>query len=200
MRVLIIGASGTIGSKVTAHFFKNNEVITAGRNSGDLKVDISDSNSIKSMFDQVGMLDSIINTAGKVKWKPYDDLTEEDYYQGIKNKLMGQVNLTTIGLGFLNQNGSITLTTGMLADDPVYMTSSAAMVNGAIHSFVKAIALEITEGKRINAVSPGLVQDSADQLGGYFPGYNAIEMDKVVNGYIKSVLGRINGEVIRIYI
>ena len=199
MRIVIIGASGTIGSKVTAHFVKDNQVITAGRTSGDVNVDISDSLSIKSMFDEIGKVDSIINTAGKVKWAPCYELTEEDYYIGIKNKLMGQVNLTRIGLNYLNPNGSITLTTGILADAPVNMTSSAAMVNGGVHSFVKAMALEIKEGKRINVVSPGLVQDSAEKYKDYFPGYNAIPMDKVVNGYIKSVNGKINGEVIKIY-
>jgi len=73
---------------------------------------------------------------------------------------MGQVNLVRIGKNYLNQNGSITLTTGILADDPVVKTTSATMVNGGIHSFVKAVSLEIGNGIRVNVVSPGLVEDS----------------------------------------
>ena len=199
MKILIIGTSGTIGSKVISHFIKDNEVITANRTSGDIEVDISNSDSIRSMFDKTGIVDSIINTGGKVKWAPYEQLTEEDYYMGIKNKLMGQVNLTILGLDYLSPNGSITLTAGMLSEHPVYMTTNAALVNGGLHSFVKAMVLEIKEGKRINVVSPGLVEDSVADYKNYFPGYTAIPMDKVVNGYIKSVNGKINGEVIRIY-
>lgn len=91
------------------------------------------------------------------------------------------------------------LTTGILADDPVMMTTSAAMVNGGIHSFVRAAALEMKNGHRINVVSSGLVEDAVDKYQAYFPGHNSIPMPKVVNGYVKSVLGKGNGEIIRIY-
>ena len=95
--------------------------------------------------------------------KPFKDLTEEDYYKGIKNKLMGQVNLVKIGRNYMNHGGSITLTTGILADNPVKMTTSAALVNGGIHSFVKAAALEIKNNIRVNVISPGLVEDSEEK-------------------------------------
>ena len=91
------------------------------------------------------------------------------------------------------------MTTGILADKPVLMTSSAAMVNGGIHSFVKAVALELTNGVRINVVSSGLVEDAVEKYQDYFPGHNAIPMKKVVNGYVKSIEGAGTGEIIRIY-
>jgi len=112
---------------------------------------------------------------------------------------MGQVNLVRIGKKYLNPNGSITLTTGILADDPVIMTTSAAMVNGAIHSFVKSVVLELDKGIRVNAVSSGVVEDALDKYGDYFPGHNPIPMDKMLRGYIRSVEGKANGEIIRIY-
>ncbi len=199
MRILIIGGKGTIGNKVSAHFAINNDVIIAGRSSGDVNVDIADSSSIESMFENSGMFDAIICIAGQAKWTDFDDLSEEDFYIGLKSKLMGQVNLVRIGKNYLNQNGSITLTTGILADDPVVKTSSAAMVNGGIHSFVKAVSLEIENGIRVNVVSPGLVEDSYERLKDYFPGCNPIPMNKVVNGYVRSVQGKDKGTVIRIY-
>jgi len=126
-------------------------------------------------------------------------LTEEDFYIGIRSKLMGQVNLVRVGQDYLNKNGSFTLTTGVLADDPVVMTTSAAMVNGAIHSFVKAVALELLRGQRINVVSPGLVEGSVDRYADYFPGFNPIPWYKVINGFVRSIEGKNTGEVIRIY-
>ena len=199
MRILIIGGKGTIGNKVSAHFAINNDVIIAGRSSGDVNVDISDSSSIESMFENSGKFDAIICIAGQAKWTDFDDLSEEDFYIGLKSKLMGQVNLVRIGQNYLNQNGSITLTTGILADDPVVKTCSAAMVNGGIHSFVKAVSLEIENGIRVNVVSPGLVEDSYEKLKDYFPGCNPIPMNKVVNGYVKSVEGKGTGEIIIMY-
>ena len=199
MKILIVGGKGTIGKKVSEYFSQNNEVIIAGRKNGDVLVDISNSESIVGMFKIIGKIDAIICTAGIAKWAPFNEMTEEDYYIGLNNKLMGQVNLIRIGRDYLNQGGSVTLTTGILADDPVPMTTAAAMVNGAIHSFVKAVVLEIEKGIRINVVAPGLVEDSAIKFKAYFPGYSAIPMNRVVNGYIRSVEGRGTGEVIRIY-
>ncbi len=197
MRILIIGGNGTIGKIVVSHFKENNTVLTAGRTSGDVTVDISDSGSINSMLEQVGELDAIICIAGEAKWADFKQITEDDYYIGLKSKLMGQVNLVRIGQNYLNQNGSITLSSGILADDPVVRTASASMVNGGIHSFVKAAALEMENGIRLNVVSSGMVADAYDKYKDYFPGHNPVAMNKVVNGYVRSVKG--NGEIIRIY-
>jgi hypothetical protein len=126
-------------------------------------------------------------------------MTEEDFYIGLRSKLMGQVNLVRIGRKFVNAYGSFTLTTGILADHPVDMTTSAAMVNGALHSFTKAVSLELKNGLRINVVSSGLVEDAVEKYEAYFPGHNPIPMNKVVNGYVKSIEGKGTGEIIRMY-
>ena len=199
MKILIIGGNGTIGKKVSDHFSKKHEVLIAGRSSGDVSVDIADSKSIEAMFESVGKVDALVCIAGEAKWAAFDTMTEEDFYIGLKSKLMGQVNLVRIGKEYLNVDGSFTLTTGILADHPVELTTSAAMVNGAIHSFVKAVALELKNGIRINVVSSGLVEDAVEKYEAYFPGHNPIPMHKVVNGYIKSVEGKGTGEIIRMY-
>ncbi len=199
MRILIIGGNGTIGSKVRDYFAAEHEVVVAARTNGDVNVDIADSASIQALFDKTGKFDAIICAAGEAKWAPFDDLTEEDYYIGLRSKLMGQVNLVRIGRKHLNPNGSITLSTGILADDPVIKTTSAAMVNGGIHSFVQAVALELENGIRVNVVSLGVVQDAYEKYKGYFPGHNPVSMTKVVNAYARSVQGKTNGQIIRFY-
>lgn len=199
MRILIVGGNGTIGKKVTAYYREGHEVVVAGRSSGDVTVDIANSSSIQSMLEEVGTVDAIVCIAGEARWANFDALSEEDYYIGLRSKLMGQVNLARLGQSYLSPGGSITLTTGILADDPVVKTASAAMVNGGIHSFVQAAALEMKNGNRINVVSAGMVEDSYEKYKSYFPGHNPIPMPKVVNGYVRSVEGRGSGEVIRIY-
>lgn len=199
MNLLIIGATGTIGKPVSSHFALKNKLITAGRASGDYQVDISHPESIEMLFRETGALDAIVNIAGETKWGPFNELSEEDFYLGIRSKLMGQVNLARIGMHYLNPGGSITLSTGILADDPVPNTTRAALVNGAIHGFVQAAALEMEEGKRLNAVSLGVVEDAYDKYADFFPGHNPVPMKKVVNAYIRAVMGKGNGEIIRVY-
>ena len=199
MTILIIGGTGTIGKEVVNHFTSENEIIIANRSSTDYSVDIADSNSLEKLFKKVGKVDAIICVAGEAKWGDFDELTEEDFYIGIRSKLMGQVNIVRIGKDYLTPNGSITLTTGILADDPVVKTTSAAMVNGGIHSFVMAAALELKNGVRLNVVSTGVVENAYRKYQSYFPGHTPIPMNKMVRGYVRSLEGRGNGQVIRIY-
>jgi len=199
MKILIIGGNGTIGRKVSSHLNEKHEVLIAGRTSGDYLVDLTDINSIRSTLASIPSLDSIICIAGEAKWDDFKDLSEEDFYIGIRSKLMGQVNLVRVGQDYLKSKGSITLSTGILADDPVVKTTSAAMVNGGIHSFVKAVALEIENELRVNVVSLGVVEDAYEKYKDFFPGHNPVAMDKVVNAYVRSVEGRGNGEIIRVY-
>jgi NAD(P)-dependent dehydrogenase (short-subunit alcohol dehydrogenase family) len=199
MKILIVGGKGTIGKKVSEHLSKRHELLIAGRNSGDVTVDITGSQSIEEMFESTGNVDAVVCVAGEAKWAPFDSMTEQDFYIGLRSKLMGQVNLVRIGHNYLNAGGSFTLSTGILADHPVDLTTSAAMVNGGIHSFVKAVSLELKDGIRINVVSSGLVEDAVDKYGAYFPGHNPIPMKKVVNGYVKSIEGKGTGEIIRMY-
>ena len=198
MKILIIGGNGTIGKKVSERLSQKHEVLIAGRQSGQVTVDFSDAASIKAMFESVGFLDAIVAIAGDAKWDKLDNLSEDDFYIGIKSKMMGQVNVVRIGKNYLNPNGSITLSTGILADDPVDMTTSAAMVNGAINSFVKAAALELEDGKRINVVCSDLVEDSFEKYKNYFPGNTPVPMHKIVDGYVKSIEGKITGRILRI--
>jgi len=199
LKILIIGGSGTIGKKVSDYFSKKHEILIGGRNSGDVSVDIANSKSIEAMFQSVGKVNAVVCIAGEAKWAAFDSMTEEDFYIGLKSKLMGQVNLVRIGQNYLNAGGSFTLTTGILADHPVELTTSAAMVNGGIHSFIKAAALEMKNGIRINVVSSGLVEDAVEKYEAYFPGHNPIPMKKVINAYVKSVEGKGTGEIIRMY-
>ncbi|MBT8235085.1 MAG: short chain dehydrogenase [Bacteroidia bacterium] len=199
MKIVLIGGSGTIGSHVYRAFSKDHEVILANRRSPDFPVDIAKKESIEALFKKTGQVDAVICIAGEAKWADFDDLNESDFYIGIKSKMMGQVNLVKIAKEFLNPSGSITLTTGILGERPVPKTTSAALVNGAIHSFVLAFKQDYPEGPRVNVVAPGLVEDSYEKYKDYFPGHIPVPMVKVVEGYKRSVLSSARGELIRIY-
>jgi hypothetical protein len=61
------------------------------------------------------------------------------------------------------------------------------------------VSLELKNGFRINVVSAGLVEDSAEKYASFFPGQNPVTMDKVVDAYVRSVEGNTTGEIIRVY-
>lgn len=199
MKIVIVGGAGTIGQVLVRHLAQEHDVLTAGRNSGDLNLDLTQPDSIKNLFEQVTEIDAVICCAGEAKWAPCHELAEDDFYVGIRSKLMGQVNLVTIGAGLVQPGTSFTFTTGILGDDPVQQTASAAMVNGGLNSFVQAAALDYGQQIRVNVVSPGLVEDAAEKYRDYFPGHVPVSMDRVIKAYERSLLGSRTGEVIRVY-
>src|ERR1700750_264199 len=136
MKIILVGSTGTIGKKVAEELSKRHEVINASRTNADIKVNIETPSSIESMFKRVGKFDAVISTTGEAYFGPLKKATDVDFRKGINSKLMGQVNLVLIGQHFINQKGSFTLTTGILAEDPVLNGSNLSLTNGGINSFV----------------------------------------------------------------
>jgi NAD(P)-dependent dehydrogenase (short-subunit alcohol dehydrogenase family) len=197
-KVLLVGASGTLGRAVHAELARRHEVLTASRN-GKLKVDITDSTSIHRLFKKTGNVDAIVCAAGKVHFGALAEMTEELYAIGLRDKLMGQVNLALIGRDYLNDGGSITLITGILAEQPIRLGSSASMVNGAIEAFVRAAAVELPRGLRINAVSPNVFAESMPGYAPYFRGFEAIPVARAALAFSRSVEGAQTGQVYKVF-
>jgi NAD(P)-dependent dehydrogenase (short-subunit alcohol dehydrogenase family) len=198
MKIILIGASGTIGRRIHEILSKKHHVYRAGRTGGDVGVDITSADSIEHMYKSVADIDAVICAAGHAKFGPFRDMTEDDLYIGIRDKMMGQVNLVRIGQDYINDGGSFTLTTGVLADDPVVGSTALALVNGAVNSFAAAAALELARGLRVNVVSPTVVEDSADNYEETFPGYEPVSMKSVVAAYVRSLENPITGRIIRV--
>lgn len=199
MKILLIGGTGTIGSKVAKRLKEDNKLIIAGSSSGDIQVDITQSGSIQNLFEEAGSVDAVIITAGSAPVKPLTETTNSDFMEGIKSKMIGQINVALAAMDYLNEGGSVTLTSGILAEDPIPQGTILSTVNGAINGFVTGAYGEfLQQGFRINVISPALVEDSADALGELFPGHTPAKMDHVVDGYEKSLKTLITGQVINI--
>ena len=198
MRVLVVGASGTIGRAVVAELAQRHEVITVGRSSGQLQTDITDPAAIRTMFESAGSVDALVSATGKVKFAPFEDMAAEDYDIGLKDKLMGQVNLVLIGRDFLSDGGSFTLTTGVLDSEPIRQGTSASMVNGAINAFVVAAAIEMPRGQRINVVSPGVIEEAMEDYAPFFRGFEPVPAARAALAYAKGVEGAQTGRVYRV--
>ena len=198
MKIIIVGATGTVGKHITAALKNDHEVIKAGSKSGDVQVDITSPESIEIFFEQIGNFDALISATGNAHFGPLATMKDADFRSGLNSKLMGQVNLVLIGQHFINPKGSFTLTSGILSEDPIVLGANLSTVNGAINSFVKAAAIELDNGVRINAVSPGVFEESPDYFP-FFPGHIPVKMDRVTQAYLKSVLGALTGEVIKVF-
>ena len=196
MKIVVVGATGTIGKAVVAALAGRHEVVKVGKRGGDRQVDITDSESIRRLFERIGRFDALVCAAGKVHFGELSAMTEKEMAVGLKDKLMGQVNLVLIGQDHVNDQGSFTLTSGLLSHDPIRYGTSASLVNGAIDAFVRAAAIELPRGVRINVVSPGLLTESLGAYGDYFRGHETVPASRVANAYVKSVEGRLTGRVI----
>lgn len=195
MKILIVGASGTIGGAVVNELKQRNEIVTAGRKSGDLTVDTTDLGSIRAMFEKVGPIDAVVSAAGNVHFGPLLQMTPEQLQLGLADKLMGQVQLALEATKRLNPGGSVTLTAGTLSKDPIRFGASASLVNAALEGFVRAAALEFPPGMRINVVSPTVLTESMPSYGPYFPGSEGVPAKRVALAFAKSVEGAQTGQV-----
>jgi NAD(P)-dependent dehydrogenase (short-subunit alcohol dehydrogenase family) len=199
MKIILIGASGTIGRRIYEALSKKHEIIRASRSGEDINVDITSAESIEQMYKSVADIDGVICAAGPAKFGLFSDLSEDDFYVGIRGKMMGQVNLVRIGQNYINDRGSFTLTTGILADDPIAGSSAVTLLNAGLNGFVVAAAQELGRGMRLNAVSPTIVEDSIAVYGDAFAGFDPAPMNRVVNAYIRSITSQFTGRVICVY-
>lgn len=198
MKIIVVGSTGLIGSAVVKELSERHEVISVGHTKGEIQVDITNNQSIENLYKKIGKFDALVATTGKVVFAELEQLTDEKFHIGLNDKLMGQVNLVTIGSRYINEKGSFTLTSGILSQDPIRYGVSASMVNGALESFVKAAAIELPRNIRINCVSPTVISEAMKDYAPYFRGFVPVSAALAAMAYSKSVEGLQTGQIYRI--
>lgn len=202
-RILLVGAGGVIGRAVHEALRGTHEVITAGLADADEVFDLADAPSLMAALARVGPLDAVISTAGRAHFRPMAviepaALDDSVYGLGLRDKLMGQVNLALASRSVLRDGGSITLTSGTTSDEPILGGSSLSMVNGAIEHWAMAAATELPRGLRINVVSPSLVEGTPAPAVAAFPGFELVSGQRVALAYVRCLESGISGRVIRV--
>ena len=194
MRVIVVGGTGTIGSAVVNLLSAKYDVVAVGHHKGAFQVDLVSPDSITRLFEAIGTCDAVVSTAGIAKFASFDQLSYDDYFVGLSNKLMGQANLVRIGTEFVTEHGSFTLTSGVLSREPMKGSASISMVNAGLEGFVRAAALELPRNIRINIVSPPWVTETL-LARGMDPSIG-LPADRVAQAYLSSVEGAMTGQVI----
>ena len=194
MRILLIGATGTIGKAIAAALSRRHDVLLASRQQAPLHVDLADPASIRALYAKVGKVGAVISAAGQASFKPLDALSDAEFRFSLDNKLMGQVNVVRYGLDRVDDNGSITITSGILAQRPSRGSGAVSLVNAGLEGFARAAALEAPRGIRINVVSPPWVTETLQALG--MPLQGGLPAATVAQAYVGSVEGTATGHVI----
>lgn len=195
MRVLVVGANGTIGQAIVRALAPKHKVIRASRSKSEVKVDLTDPESIRRMYRSTGRVDAVVSAAGEGKFAPLAQLTDEDFRFTLSSKLMGQVNLVRYGVDQVNDQGSFTLTTGILFERPSPGSGVLALVNGGLIGFVRAAALELPRGIRINDCCPGWVSETLEAMG--MDPKGGTRADVVARDYLASIEGTFTGRSLR---
>ncbi|SIT48971.1 conserved hypothetical protein [Paraburkholderia ribeironis] len=194
MRILIVGATGLLGSEVVKLLSAEHELVTASRKGSDLHVDLSDKPGIESMYNQAGTLDAVICVAGAARFAPLASLSDDDFSFSLANKLMGQVNLVRCGAAHVSQGGCFTLTSGVLAQQPMEGSAAVSIVNAGVEAFARVAALELRGKARVNVVSPGWVAETLESMGR--DPSQGVPAAMVAQAYKRSLGGSASGEVI----
>lgn len=196
MRVLLVGASGTIGTQIAEALEGRHEVLAASRHAG-IRVDIVDPESIRAMYRQAGTVDAVICAAGSAAFKPLEQLSDADFAFSLESKLMGEVNVVRFGIGAVRDNGSFTITSGILAQQPAPGSAAVSLVNAGLEGFVRAAALEMPRGIRVNAVSPDWISETLLSMG-QDPAHG-VPAHEVAKAYVEALESSDNGRVIQVF-
>lgn len=195
--VLVIGGTGTIGSAVAQELGQRHRVLTAGRTSGDFRVAIEDVASVRALFAAAGKVDDVVVAAGALHVGPLAEMTQAQFLVGVASKLMGQVNVALVAQHALNDGGSITLTSGVDAHNPLRGCANTVTVNNGIEGFARGAAVELQRGLRINVVNPSLLEESAAKFEALFHGFETVPAVRVARAYSRCVEGAETGKTYR---
>jgi NAD(P)-dependent dehydrogenase (short-subunit alcohol dehydrogenase family) len=194
VRILLIGATGTIGQAVAAALTPRHDVLLASHSKSELTVDIARPDSIRALYAKVGTVNAIISAAGPARFKPLPDLTDDDFAFSLQNKLMGQVNMVRYGFAAVRDGGSITITSGSLSREPMVGSAAVSLVNAGLEGFGRAAALEAPRGIRVNVVAPPWVTETLKALG--MPLEGGLPATTVAQAYVRVVEGRDTGRTV----
>ncbi len=194
MDILVVGGTGTIGRAVVEALDATHHVIAAGHTSGDVQVDLARPDSIEQLYAEVGPVDAVVSCAGVAAFGALDELGDDDFDESLSNKLMGQVNLVRKGLDVVRDDGVMTLTSGILSQEPMEGSAAISLVNAGLEGFVRAAALEMPRGLCVNAVSPPWVSETLEAMGEDPSG--GLPAAEVATAYVQSVEEAQNGLIL----
>jgi NAD(P)-dependent dehydrogenase (short-subunit alcohol dehydrogenase family) len=198
VRVVVVGL-GTIGSAVKKLLEeRGHSVVSVGRKSGDFQADISDAASLGKLFVEIGQFDAVANAAGDVFFGPFEQASDDQWAWSIAAKGMGQINLVRAALPHIADKGSFTLVSGVLTDEYIHAGTIGTTINHMVEGFVKAAAVELPRGVRINCISPTVLTEAV-AYHVYFTGFTPVPAAEVALAYLRAISHPITGRILKLH-
>jgi NAD(P)-dependent dehydrogenase (short-subunit alcohol dehydrogenase family) len=199
VKILLIGASGTLGQKVVlALSSSGHELVRIGRKAADVLADFTDPKGLTAVYERLKPFDAVAIAAGDVAFGPLTELTREQWQFSFNGKLLGQIAAVQQALPYINDRGSFTLVGGLFSEEPIPMGAAASTVNRALEGFVTAAAIELPRGLRINLVSPTVLKESMPQYADFVPGVIPVPAATAAQAYKRSILGAHTGRIYKV--
>ena len=175
-KILIIGASSSIGQEIMREFLLNGDQVLASYNSNKIKfselgennlhtqkLDINCADSQKLFVNSIkkfGKIDVAVFLPAILLGKSLKDYVDDEIKEVIDTNFSSQISLFQKLTRLFSKNASVILMSSISGQrgsyDPVYSASKAAQIG-----FIKSIALWEGSKIRINGIAPSLVENSS---------------------------------------
>ncbi|GAA0904165.1 MULTISPECIES: short chain dehydrogenase [Streptomyces violaceusniger group] len=193
MKVLVIGATGTVGTAVASALEASHQVVKASRR-GPVKVDLEEPSSLDTLFAELPDLDAVVCCAASGPLVDLASVADDEIVAGARGKLLGQVALARRAVRHLRDGGSVTLTGGTFSA-PLAGGSLGALINSGLEGFVRNAAAELPRSLRINLISPGWIKETLHSMGA--DSTDGTPVSEVAGAYVEAVEGTAQGQTIR---
>jgi NAD(P)-dependent dehydrogenase (short-subunit alcohol dehydrogenase family) len=170
-RVVVLGGTSGIGLATAKAFLDESaQVIIASRSSSKLsdakvklggnvegyEIDFRSEEKVADFFERVGKFDHLVVTAGEGAMGHFSELPVATVREAFDSKFWGQYITVRAALPYLNNESSITLTSGVYGVRPPQGATTLASINSAIDGLARGLSVDLSP-IRVNVVSPGIV-------------------------------------------
>jgi len=202
-RILIVGGSSGIGLAVSKQAYKvGGQLIIASRNAAEkyndlasaigngietYSFDVTSESETATALKKIGDIDHLVITARpEITPAPFVETDLKQAKEAFETKFWGQYQLIQKAQGYISQNGSIVMTTGIAGEKIFKNFSTMAIINSATEAFCRSLAVELAP-IRVNVVSPGFVAPKSPEVEKYaqqFPSGKIASPEEVADAYI----------------
>ncbi len=161
-RVVVTGGARGIGAATVERFRAEGAAVTVfdlEPGDGGVRVDVSDRDSVRAAFDDLGPVDVVVSNAGVSERGLALDIDERRWRRVLDINLLGVFNVAqAAGRGMLEAGGGVILnaaSTNGYVGHPFYADYNAS--KAGVIELTRSLALEWAPAVRVNAVCPGYV-------------------------------------------
>lgn len=161
--ILLIGGSTGIGFEIANQLVKENNVIVASRNKGELNDDIKhlEFDVLKDNIEDLDLPEKIhglVYCPGSINLKPFKMLKHKDFEEEMNLNFLSLIKVVQGVMPKLKEaeNASLVFFSTVAVKVGMPFHTSVAAAKGAIEGFAKSLAAEYAPSLRVNVIAPSL--------------------------------------------